>query len=127
MNRIVILLIICVLCFSCVNNRLTHQAYIKGSYIVVEKNKSVSPRIVGFVKDMKTNQVLPFANVSVEGMKEVGTRSNEQGFFSLEVDPGKIQIKVSSVGNTVLKTKSLRIKPKEMLVIHFYLGTFEIN
>ncbi len=127
MNKILILFMICVLGYSCANNQLTRQTITKGSYSLLRKSEVEDTRIIGLVKEKKTGKILSSANVSIVGHNDIGTVTDKQGYFTLEVFPGDIQIEVSNVGHSDLKTKVIKIKPKEQLEIHFFLRTFEIN
>ncbi|GGD21260.1 carboxypeptidase-like regulatory domain-containing protein [Flavobacterium orientale] len=126
-NKVLILFLICVLVYSCANNKLTQQTVTKGSYTLLGKREVESASIIGFVKDKKTGNILSSANVSIDCNNVIGVVTDEKGYFALEVVPGNIQIKVSSVGNNDLKTRTIKIKPKEQIQINFYLGTFEIR
>ena len=127
MNKVLILFSICVLGYSCANNKLTRETITKGYLILVSKSEAESSRVIGVVKDKKTGEILSSANLSIEGKSVLGAVTDDKGFYILEVPSGNIQIKVTNVGHSDLITKSIKIKPKEQLEIHFYLGTFEVN
>ncbi|MBU1011796.1 MAG: carboxypeptidase-like regulatory domain-containing protein [Bacteroidetes bacterium] len=61
------------------------------------KNLQSKKKVYGTVLDQNSREPLPFASIAVLG-KNLGTISNEQGEFSLELLPGTYQFRVSFVG-----------------------------
>lgn len=112
---------------SCADNKLTRKTATKGYYTLIGRSTAKSSCIIGHIKDKKTGKVISSANVSIVSYYNVGTITDEQGFYELEVVPGNIQIKVSNIGNSDLKSEVFKVRPKEQLIVNFYLGTFEIN
>ena len=83
-------------------------------------------RIVGSVKDIETNENLPGANVFVDNTS-MGTTSDIEGKFTLNVHPGTQTIVISFVGYetfhriVILKTGSdyqlhIKLKPESRLL-----------
>ncbi len=127
MIKIAIFVLLGVIANSCSSNRLSRQTNTLGYYTIVDKSKVEGSYVVGYVKDRRTKNFLSSANITVEGHTELGTITNENGFFKIEVTPSNYQFTASNIGNTDLTTKSIKIRPNEKLEIHFYLGTFEIR
>ncbi|MBN8589483.1 MAG: carboxypeptidase-like regulatory domain-containing protein [Rhodothermia bacterium] len=126
MDKVLIIVLLCI-GLSCSNNRFTQQSTIKGTYNVKRRSEATHARITGYVKDKETGKVLSSANISIVGNEKIGTIADKNGFFKLEIYPGCVQISVTNVGNTDLKTKPLKIGVNEQIEIEFYLGTYIIK
>ena len=64
--------------------------------------------IKGKVVDAKSNQPIPAANITVPGVKGVGTSADFDGLFTFTLPAGKTQITVSMVG---YKDKTVNVAP----------------
>ena len=68
----------------------------------------------------QTNEVIPFANVIIEGTSK-GTSANQEGYYLLENLPkGTYNIKVSYVG-FVAQTKTVNLEENQNLTVNFQL------
>jgi len=71
----------------------------------------------GYIKDKKSGEDLPFANIYIEEIKK-GVSSNNYGFYSISLPPGKYTIKVSYVGYNTLQYE---LNLQKDISINFYL------
>lgn len=53
--------------------------------------------LTGVVYDASTGETIPFANIIKEGTL-TGTYSNDEGSYSLQLNPGTFDVKFSSLG-----------------------------
>ena len=68
----------------------------------------------------QTNEVIPFANVIIEGTSK-GTSANQEGYYLLENLPkGTYNVKVSYVG-FVAQTKTVNLEENQNLTVNFQL------
>jgi len=66
-------------------------------------------KIAGNVKDAKTNEPLPGANITITGTY-LGAVSDEKGdFFVINVPPGRYQLKISIIGYESVMIKDLEV------------------
>ena len=92
------------------------QAVIQGKYIILKKRpKEVI--ISGFIYDRESHESLIAANV-YDLVSGQGTVSNNFGFYSLSVPPGKIELRPSYVGYT---SGNHPFTATQDTVIHFFL------
>lgn len=63
------------------NTSLTFRA-LKDGQVVVIKRSSKKRNIKGYIRDRKTGEALPYANITVKGLNN-GTASNVNGYFVL--------------------------------------------
>ncbi len=66
----------------------------------------VRGRIVGYVKDAKTGEALPGANILVKGTS-MGTASNNDGYYFIELAPGSYTLIARYIG---YRTKEFKVK-----------------
>ncbi len=89
---------------------------------VYSQNNTLS----GVVKST-TNDILPFASVSIKGTTE-GTSTDENGFFKLDVKNEKVDLQISSVGyKTYSKTIDLRSLHTEPLEIQLTSLAYDLD
>lgn len=111
-------------------------AFLALSFLVSYSALSQKATLTGTLKDYKTTQTIPFANVLYGSAQ--GTSTDIDGNYSLTLDPGTYRIKYSSVGyDTIVKkvtleageTKNINVQLKEkaeiMKTVVVSAGKFE--
>ncbi len=92
------------------------QPIIQGKYIVLKKRpKKVT--ISGFIHDRESHETLISANI-IDLVSGQGAVSNNFGFYSLSLPPGKITLRPSYVGYTA---EEYPFTATQDTVIHFFL------
>ena len=92
------------------------QAIVQGKYIVLKKRpKKVT--ISGFIYDRESHESLIAANL-YEIVSGQGAVTNNFGFYSLSVPPGKVELRPSYVGYA---TETYLLTLSEDTVVHFFL------
>jgi hypothetical protein len=124
MIKKVYIFILILLLLSCSNN--IYKKTLKGNYELINKtiNNNLSQNqaeLFGVVKDMSSGNIIDGAIISMDGL-ELGSISNDDGFFFLIIPSGNYNIIVQSVGNSELRTRKIRLKEKESVELNFYLG-----
>ncbi len=80
-------------------------------------NNTPKGTIKGVVKDKKTQEPLPFVNVTIEGTRR-GTSSDAKGYFRLtDLSPGTYNLIVSFVGYSAKHLDSIRIAGNDVMDI----------
>ncbi len=94
---------------------------IVGNQLVIKRNEFVYSEseitIHGFVKDESSGESLPYANLYFNEL-DLGTESNEDGFYSLTVPNGNQRLYVSYLG---YKREILDLKLKQDSTLSIYL------
>jgi uncharacterized protein YifE (UPF0438 family) len=105
--------------FSSVKQYLPLLSFVISLHInATEKNKVT---VTGLVLDKATNEVIVKANIQdTQTLK--GGYTNKQGFFSLPVSSGDVQLKVSHIG---YQEKEMYLKIEKDTLIYFFLNKDE--
>ena len=124
MNKYLFFLLILIFSCSAVKHSSTGLK-IKGTsktYKYFDKNLNGRAVVQGFVYSRMDSTSSTNATITIDFQKKIGAISNENGFFSTELDPGTYEIECFSLGHTP-QSKKLNIKENERIVILFELGT----
>lgn len=113
---------------SCATVRTTKHGYsIKGEVsktVLLDKNLNGKSKISGMVYSRDSNTFLSSANVLANS--ELGTVTNNNGEFELELPAGIYEIHADYVGHSALKISKLELLPNQHVILIFELGTVVI-
>lgn len=76
--------------------------------------------IAGVVADSAEEQSIPGANVLIEGTQQ-GTTTNSEGRYSLELEPGTYDLRVSFVGYAEARRQDVVVEANETTTVNFQL------
>ena len=78
-------------------------------------------KVAGVIKDAKTGEVLPGANVVVLGTRLGATTDADGNYFILNVPPGLLEVQASMVGYTKVTQTDVRVKIDQTTKLNFEL------
>ena len=79
-------------------------------------------KVAGVIKDAKSGEVLPGANVVVIGTRLGATTDTEGNYFILNVPPGMLEVQASMVGYTKVTQTDVRVKIDQTTKLNFTLS-----
>jgi outer membrane cobalamin receptor len=122
--------------------RLAYKVMKDGQIVIVKYDPEKKVNVKGFVRDEKSGETLPYANISLVG-KNRGTASNTNGYFVLvNVPSGPYTLRVRYIGYKTLdvplfafetiepldiRMKSQAVQGEEVLVTAENLQTMEVS
>ena len=78
-------------------------------------------KVAGVIKDAKSGEILPGANVVVLGTRLGATTDTEGNYFILNVPPGLLEVQASMVGYTKVTQTDVRVKIDQTTKLNFEL------
>ena len=78
-------------------------------------------KVAGVIKDAKSGEVLPGANVVVLGTRLGATTDTEGNYFILNVPPGMLEVQASMVGYAKVTQTDVRVKIDQTTKLNFEL------
>ena len=79
-------------------------------------------KVAGVIKDAKSGEVLPGANVVVLGTRLGATTDADGNYFILNVPPGLLEVQASMVGYTKVTQTDVRVKIDQTTKLNFTLS-----
>ncbi|MCE2436382.1 MAG: carboxypeptidase-like regulatory domain-containing protein, partial [Candidatus Latescibacteria bacterium] len=79
-------------------------------------------KVSGVIKDAKSGEVLPGANVVVLGTRLGATTDADGNYFILNVPPGMLEVQASMVGYTKVTQTDVRVKIDQTTKLNFELS-----
>jgi hypothetical protein len=124
-QHIIIGFLILITIISCGPYRETKHGYkIKGETKMIFNgiDNSLNEKCVisGFVYSRDTKDFPESANIQIG---EIKTTTDQNGFFSVILEPGTYDISANFIGNNEEKLKNIETKKNNRLIIMFELGT----
>lgn len=94
------------------------RAFLSGMFIFLAPTLlfALNGSIRGSVVDGKTGETLPGVTIYVEGTT-LGTITDFDGKFNIQVDPGKYDLRVSYVSYETVIIKELEVKPGDVVLL----------
>ena len=78
-------------------------------------------KVAGVIKDAKSGEILPGANVVVLGTRLGATTDADGNYFILNVPPGMLEVQASMVGYTKVTQTDVRVKIDQTTKLNFEL------
>jgi hypothetical protein len=90
-----------------------------------DANGQNSEKLTGFVRDSDTGELLPGANIIIEGSQR-GTSTDKDGFYRLNIEPGDYTLIATFIGYKP-DTVSVSVSPGSENVQNFFLVSTQIE
>ena len=82
--------------------------------------------VTGTINDGQFNDILPFANIIVQGTQK-GTTSDFEGKYNLELEPGTYTIEFSFVGYQTQAISEIVVKANESTIVNVTLSSESLD
>ena len=83
-------------------------------------------RVIGFVSDKTTGEMLPGANIYIPGTN-LGAQTSIDGYYRIDqIPPGRHRIQVSRVGHYSVKDFEVLLEPDKLIRLDFEILEFPI-
>ena len=91
-------------------------------FLVSQAFAGTTGKVSGVIKDAKSGEVLPGANVVVMGTRLGATTDADGNYFILNVPPGLLEVQASMVGYTKVTQTDVRVKIDQTTKLNFELS-----